>query len=69
MSAFDPKPWAEALPEARALIHALCQPKRDEEHRDWRMTIPAQPDDPDIVLANVLTAAEAEIARLEAVAV
>lgn len=52
----------EAISKAQAMVSALCKPKGHREHRDWMMSIPAQPDrDPDLVIGAALREAKAFI--------
>jgi len=40
---------------AHDMICALCRPRGSQGHRDWIMSIPAQPDyDPDLVIGQAL---------------
>lgn len=64
---------------AREMVRRLCLPRGNIEHRDWLMSVPAdETRDPDLVihralrdipaLLDALAAAQAEIARLQALA-
>ncbi len=48
------------LDKARALVHALCH----GDHK-WRMCIPLQPDDTDVVFGNTIQDAKAMIDEIE----
>jgi hypothetical protein len=48
------------LKSAREMVSAICQ-----NPRQWRMCIPVQPDDTDIVLSAALTDAKASLSELE----
>ena len=63
-AALEPMPWPEAKEAAWGTIRALCLGEYREGGRQWSLSIPVRPDDPDVVLANALRAGETEVARL-----
>ena len=56
---------SEQVAAAFRMIHSLCAPKYAPEHRDWVMSIPADPErDPDLVISSALRALQSEISTL-----
>lgn len=59
--ATTPEEQAARIEAAHAMLADLC-----EGRVRWHMSIPVRPDDPDIVLADGLSAADAALKRAEA---
>lgn len=59
--------WQEKVKAAHDMVSALCRPRGSEGSREWVMSIPADRSrDPDLVIADGLSAAEAHIDALTA---
>ena len=52
------------IQRAQGMVSALCKPRGSEGAREWVMRIPAQPDDPDLVIDAGLRGKEKLIAEV-----
>ncbi len=57
---------AEVLAEAKQLLRDLCKMRGDPGAREWIMSIPARPNDPDLIFAQLIERFEANLGPVSA---